>query len=66
MTIEQATDKKLFPLDETAQQLGRISTWTVRKHIAQGNIRVTRIGRLLRVTRDEIERIQREGLPSLR
>jgi len=46
--------------------LGGISQWTLRRHIATGQIRVTRIGRRVFVDADELERIRREGLPSLR
>jgi excisionase family DNA binding protein len=43
-----------------------VSPWTLRKHLAQGSIRATRIGRLVRLSREEVERIQREGLPSIK
>lgn len=56
---------KLFDLESASATLGNVSIWTIRKHIAQGNIRVTRIGRRVLVTSEEIERIRREGLPSL-
>jgi excisionase family DNA binding protein len=56
----------LYSLDNAAEALGGISVWTLRKHIAQGHIRVTRIGRRILLGADELERIRREGLPSLR
>lgn len=43
-----------------------VSPWTLRKHLAQGTVKATRIGRLVRFSRQEVERIQREGLPALR
>lgn len=55
----------LHALTEAAALLGGISVWTIRKHCSRGNIRVTRIGRRVFVTSEEIERIRREGLPSL-
>ena len=56
----------LFGIQQAAEQLGGISPWTLRRHIAQGHIRVTRIGRRILLGADELERIRREGLPSLR
>jgi hypothetical protein len=55
----------LYALPETAKLLGGISIWTLRKHIFRGNVAVTRIGRRVFVPSEEIERIRREGLPSL-
>lgn len=56
----------LYALPDAAKSLGGISVWTLRKHIANGRIRVVRIGRRLFLDGGELERIQREGLPSLR
>jgi excisionase family DNA binding protein len=53
-----------FTLDEAAEAL-RCSTWTLRAHLRLGNIESTRIGRLIRISSGEIDRIQRDGLPSL-
>lgn len=55
----------LYALPEAARMLGGISIWTLRKHIAEGRLRVTRIGRRVFLDTDEIERVRREGLPSL-
>lgn len=55
----------LLSLWEAAKECS-VSPWTLRKHLTQGTVRATRIGRLVRVSRQEVERIQREGLPSLR
>ncbi len=55
----------LLSLDKAADALGGISIWTLRKHIAVGNVKVTRIGRRVLLTAEEVERIRREGLPSL-
>jgi predicted site-specific integrase-resolvase len=56
----------LYALPEAAKALGGISVWTLRKHISNGQIRVIRIGRRVFLDSDELERIRREGLPSLR
>jgi hypothetical protein len=55
----------LYALPQAAEQLGGVSVWTLRKHIAQGSVRVTRIGRRVFLDTDEVERVRREGLPSL-
>jgi len=55
----------LFAIAEAAKALGGISPWTLRKHVASGRLRVVRIGRRVFVDAEEIERIRREGLPSL-
>jgi hypothetical protein len=55
----------LLPLSRAAESLGRISIWTLRKHIARGNVRVTHLGRRVFLDQQEMLRIAREGLPSL-
>ena len=39
------TRNKLHSLEDVSSLLGGTSVWTLRKHIAVGNIRVTRLGR---------------------
>ena len=56
----------MFDLPYAAMVLGGISVWTLRKHIAQGRVRVIRIGRRIFIDAVELDRIRREGLPSLR
>jgi hypothetical protein len=56
----------LLPLDKAAEVLGGISIWTLRKHAAVSNVRVTRLGRRVFLDEEEMSRIMREGLPSLR
>ncbi len=56
---------RLFSVDDAGRVLGGISPWTLRKHIAVGNVKVTRIGRRVFLDAEEVERIRREGLPSL-
>jgi hypothetical protein len=56
----------LYSLSDAAKSLGGISIWTLRKHISNGQIRVVRIGRRIFLNTEELERIRRDGLPSLR
>jgi hypothetical protein len=63
---ETNSNVRLFSVDEAGRVLGGISPWTLRKHIAIGNVKVTRIGRRVFLDVEEVERIGREGLPSLR
>src|SRR5690242_7800178 len=56
---------RLYDLAESAELLGGLSIWTLRKQCVR-NIATTRIGRRIFITSEEIERIRREGLPSLR
>ncbi len=65
MTQDKATSA-LFSIFDAARELGSISPWTLRKHITQGTIKVTRLGRRVILRGEEIERIRQEGLPSLR
>ena len=59
-------DTTLHDLFTAARMLGSISPWTLRKHIAQGTVKATRLGRRVFVPGEEIERIRAQGLPSLR
>lgn len=56
---------RLHNVEEAAKLCGSVSPWTIRKHISRGTVQVTRIGRRVFVPSEEIERIRREGLPSL-
>jgi hypothetical protein len=58
-------NQQLFSIDEAGRVLGGISPWTLRKHIAAANVKATRIGRRVFLTAEEVERIRRDGLPSL-
>jgi hypothetical protein len=55
----------LYSFAEAAKLLGGISHWTLRKHAAIGQMRVVHIGRRVFLDAEELERIQRDGLPSL-
>jgi excisionase family DNA binding protein len=39
----------------------RLSVSTVRKHVRQGNVRATRIGRSVRIPRSELERLTQQS-----
>jgi len=56
----------LFNVNESAKALGGISPWTLRKHISRGTIRVVRIGTRVLIDGEELDRIRKAGLPSLR
>jgi excisionase family DNA binding protein len=56
----------LYSMQEAAEALGGISHWTLRKHASSGRIKVVRLGRRVFVDTEELERVRREGLPSLR
>jgi excisionase family DNA binding protein len=56
----------LLSVEEAADRLGRISAWTLRKHIVRGNVRVIRIGRRVLIASEEVQRIYAGGLPSLK
>lgn len=59
-------EAQLFSVEDAATVLGGISPWTLRKHIQYGNLKVTRIGKRVFLDAEELERIRRDGLPSLR
>ena len=56
----------LFSFEDAAKFLGGISTWTLRVHARRANIRTVHLGQRVFITREELERIRRNGLPSLR
>jgi hypothetical protein len=58
-------DQKLFDIPASCKRLGDWSPWTMRKHIAFGHVSVIRIGKRIFLTEETIDRIAREGLPSL-
>lgn len=53
-----------YDLYQLADALG-LSHWTLRKHVKCGSIHATRMGNRIRVTQAEVDRLLREGLPSL-
>ena len=65
MQTPDEAKRRLYSIANAGRELDS-SPWTLRAHISAGNIKVTRIGNRIFLTADEIERICREGLPSLR
>ena len=63
---DNAPVARLYSIQDAASLLGSISPWTLRKHIASGTIRVTRLGKRVFLRSEEIERIREQGLPPLR
>jgi hypothetical protein len=55
----------LYSIEDAARVLGKISSWTLRKHVKRGSVSTVRIGRRVFLNADEILRIQTQGLPSL-
>ena len=53
MTQDKASSG-LFSIFDAARELGGISPWSLRKHITQGNVQVTRLGRRVFLRGEEI------------
>ena len=64
MTTENES-AALYSIEDAARVLGKISSWTVRKHLKRGTLLGVRIGRRVFVSAKEIKRVQISGLPSL-
>lgn len=58
------TDLELLSIEESARNLS-VSPWTLRAHVKRGEIAIVRCGRRVLISRAEVTRIAREGLPSL-
>jgi hypothetical protein len=63
-TVEQS-ERHLYSKPDAARRLGNISIATIDKHISRGTLKVTKIGRRAFLSHAELNRIAREGLPSL-
>lgn len=63
--MDRTNETSLYSIDDAARVLGKISGWTLRKHLKRGNVAAVRIGRRMFVHVSELQRIQAEGLPSL-
>ena len=59
--MADATTKRLLTLDKVTEALG-YSIYSVRRYIANGNIKAVNIGSRVMVSTEEVERIQRVGL----
>ena len=55
----------LYDINQSGKVL-HMPQWTLRAQIAAGNVNVTRLGTRIMIRKCELERIVREGLPSLR
>lgn len=64
MSQSQIPEKRLYSLNEAGSVLG-VSPWSLRRHIADGRISPTRIGRRVLLTSEALDRIAKQGLPSL-
>jgi len=64
--MDEIAGSKIHTIEATGQRCGGVSPWTLRKHISKGNIAVIRLGRRVFISEQEIQRIHREGLPSLK
>lgn len=66
MIAPQAMEAKLLSIVDACRVLGGVSAWTLRKHISRHNVRTVHLGQRVFIRVEEIERIRREGLPSLK
>lgn len=62
---DDLTGDRLYSLDAAARMLN-VSVWTLRLHARRGSLKTTRVGRRVLVPADELLRIVKTGLPSLR
>jgi hypothetical protein len=62
----QEQTKRLYSLQDVSGFLGGASVWTIRAHIKRGSIAAVRLGTRVYVSADEVSRVLREGLPSLK
>jgi excisionase family DNA binding protein len=53
MTVQKMTD--VFTVSEAAEK-ARVSTWSIRKAIDDGDLRARHIGRCKRILADELDR----------
>ena len=56
---------ELLSIEHAAKALA-LSPWTIRAHLKGGTITPVRCGRRVLISRNEVDRIAREGLPSLK
>jgi hypothetical protein len=57
-------EQRLWPLEQASKLLG-CSPWTLRRHKSRGTLKVIRIGKRIFLNSVELERIAKNGLPSL-
>ena len=63
-TVEQA-EQHIYSKSDAARRLGGVSLALLDKHLSRGNIKATKLGRRVFISHGELNRIAREGLPSL-
>ncbi len=63
-TVEQP-EQHLYSKEDATRRLGGISLATINKHIRRGNLKMTKIGTRAFISHTELNRISKEGLPSL-
>ena len=63
LLISASTKTEVFRVDEAAAIL-KVSSKTVRRLLARGDLRVVRIGRAVRIHFSEIDRLIAAGCPS--
>lgn len=63
--MQDSHGSKLMTIPEATRELP-VSISSLQKHAARGTVRVIRLGKRIFLRQDEIDRIRREGLPSLR
>ena len=66
-TEQVAVESKpmLHKFEAASVLLGGFSPWSLRRHAQRRNVRVVRLGNRVFLDSEELERIRREGLPSL-
>lgn len=64
-TMQEQTNR-LYSLQDAAGLLGGTSVWTIRAHIRRGSIVAVHLGTRVYLSADEVARVLREGLPSLK
>ena len=58
-------ESRLYSMEQAGEVLG-CSHWLLRKHAERGTVKTVRVGRLVKLSSEEIDRIRKEGLPSLK
>jgi hypothetical protein len=62
---EQAGEQHLYSKSDAARRLGSVSISLLDKHLRNGSLRGTRIGRRIFISHQELNRVAKEGLPGL-
>ncbi len=62
---QPSQNQRLYSLEQASAALGGTSVWTLRRHVTLKNIQTTRVGKRVFINSEELDRLGREGLPSL-